>query len=88
MLPTTLVQLIDSEKLVAAMREAKLSTRSLAKRVGLSSARIGQLTAGTFPGMKVGEAAAIADAVGLDIADLWHFPDGEALIRLGLVRAV
>lgn len=88
MLPTTLVQLRDPDALVAAMRKADVSIRTLAKRVDLSSARIGQMTSGTGTGMQVGKAVAIAAALDVDVVDLWHFPDGEALIRLGLIRAV
>lgn len=88
MLPTTLVQLRDPDALVAAMRKANVSIRLLAKRVELSSARIGQLTSGAGVGMQVGKAVAIAAALDVDAADLWHFPDGEALIRLGFIRGV
>lgn len=88
MLPTTLVQLRDPDALVAIMKNAGVSIRVLAKRVDLSSARIGQMTSGTGTGMQVGKAVAIAAALDVDVDELFHFPDGEALIRLGLIRDI
>lgn len=88
MLPTTTVTLRDPAKLREAMDASKLSIRVLAARSHISPTRIAQLTRGEFQAINASSAVTIADALGLDVATLFHFPDGEALIRLGLIRAV
>lgn len=94
MLPTTTVQLRSAETFKAAMLKAQLSTRTLAKRAGCSPSRIGQLMVdrdpstpdGASAGIAVGLAAALAAALDVEIRDLFEFPDGEQLVRLGLIR--
>lgn len=88
MLPTTSLALRDPQKLRDAMDRAGQSTRSLARVAGCSPSRIGQLASGDFPATAATTAVAIATALDLDVTDLFSFPDGEALIRLGLIRGV
>lgn len=85
---TTTVILRDPTVLRAAMTDKSKSTRKLAVEVGCSPARIAQLAAGEFPAAKVEIAVAIATALDRKVADLFAFPDGEALISLGLIRQV
>lgn len=94
MLPTTTLQLRSPEAFRAAMTKAEVTTRSLAARAGCSRSRIGQLmldrdasiASGSSAGISVGTAAAIAAALDVDVSDLFEFPDGPELIRLGLIR--
>jgi transcriptional regulator with XRE-family HTH domain len=94
MLPTTTVQLRSPDAFRAAMTKAELSSRALAKRAGCSPSRIGQLmvdrdpsvAGGQSAGIGVGTAAAIAAALDVDLGDLFEFPDGAELVRLGLIR--
>lgn len=88
MLPTTSLTLPDPQKLRDAMDAAGKSTRSLAKVAGCSPARIAQLAAGEYPATAASTAVAIATALDVDVTELFTFPDGEALIRLGLIRGV
>lgn len=94
MLPTTTVQLRSGEKFRAAMKAANLSTRALAKAAGCSPSRIGQLMADRDPstpdggsaGLSIALAAAIAAELDVEVRDLFEFPDGDALVRLGLIQ--
>lgn len=94
MLPTTTVQLRSADLFRAAMEKAGLSSRALAKRAGCSPSRIGQLMVdrdpstpdGASAGLAVALAASIAAALDVEIRDLFEFPDGEQLVRLGLIR--
>lgn len=94
MLPTTTVQLRSGDAFRAAMDKAGLSSRALAKRAGCSPSRIGQLMVdrdpstpdGASAGLAVGLAAAIAAALDVDLPDLFEFPDGDQLVRLGLIQ--
>lgn len=88
MLPTTSLSLRDPQKLRDAMDAAGKSTRSLARVAGCSPARIAQLAAGEYPATAATTAVAISTALDVDVTDLFSFPDGEALIRLGLIRGV
>lgn len=96
MLPTTTVQLRSPEAFRSAMKAANLSTRTLAQRAGLSPSRIGQLmvdrdpsvASGSSAGLAVASAASIAAALDVEIRDLFEFPDGRELVRLGLIPAV
>lgn len=90
MLPSTTVSLRDTSgaAFAAAMKKAKHSTRSLAKIAGCSPARIAQLAAGEYTATALILATAIAAALDVDVKDLFEFPDGEALINLGLIRAI
>lgn len=88
MLPTTSLTLPDPQKLRDAMDRAGKSTRSLAAVARCSPARIAQLAAGEYPATAATTAVAIATALDVDVTDLFTFPDGEALIRLGLIRGV
>lgn len=88
MLPTTTVQLRDPDTLRAAMEKAGSSTRLLAKAANCSPSRIGQLVQGKDTGVAVGTATALAAALNVEVRDLFEFPDGDALIRLGLIRDV
>jgi lambda repressor-like predicted transcriptional regulator len=86
MLVTTSLTLRHPDRLRAAMDKAGKSTRGLAREAGLSPARIAQLAAGDYPATQANAAVAIAAALELPVAALFEFPDGEALIRLGLIR--
>lgn len=88
MLSTTFLTLSDPGKLRTRMDEVGLSNRKLAAQVGFSPARIAQLTAGQYQEAAAEPALAIAAALDVDVTDLWTFPDGEALVRLGLIRSV
>lgn len=88
MLSTTTLALKDADKLAAAMKDKGMSTRKLAKAAGCSPSRVQQLAAGVEPATQAAFAVAIATALDLDVTDLFSFPDGEALIRLGLIRTV
>lgn len=88
MLPTTSLSLKEPDRLRSAMEKAGKSTRRLAHDAGCSPARIAQLAAGDYPATAATTAVAIATALDVDVTDLFVFPDGEALIRLGLIRAV
>lgn len=88
MLNTTTLALTDPEKLTEAMKAAGLSGRKLGALVGLAPSRIAQLADGHYPATKATQAVAIAAALDVDVKDLFSFPDGEALIRLGLIRPV
>ena len=88
MLPTTTVQLKSPDQLRAAMEKAGSSTRSLSKAAGCSPSRIGQLIQGKDTGVAAGTAVALSGALGLETSDLFEFPDGDALIRLGLIRGI
>jgi len=93
MLPTTTLQLRSADEFRAAMTKAGVTTRSLAKQAGCSPSRIGQLmldrdpsiSTGSSAGISVSTAAAIAAALEAEVRDLFHFPDGPELIRLGLI---
>lgn len=87
-LATTTVQLTSPDALRAALEKAGSSTRLLAKAADCSPSRIGQLIQGKDTGVSVGTAVAIASALQLEVRDLFEFPDGDALIRLGLIRDV
>ena len=87
MLDTTTLALVSPEKLRAAMTKAEKSTRTLAADVGCSRARVQQLAAGQFPQTSAAIAVALCAALDVDVKDLFYFPDGEALVRLGLIRA-
>lgn len=86
MLATTTLQLIDPDKLRSNMESSGSSTRSLAKAAGCSPSRIGQLMLGKDSGVSAGTAVAIAGALELEVRELFAFPDGDALVRLGLIR--
>lgn len=94
MLPTTTVQLRSADTFKAAMDKAGLSSRALARRAGCSPSRIGQLMVNRDPstpdglsaGIAVGLAAALAAALDVDVRDLFEFPDGAELVRLGLIQ--
>lgn len=88
MLPTTTLTVRDPAKLKEAIASAGLSTRSLAKQADCSPARIAQLAAGQYPATAAGTAVAIAAALQVPVTDLFSFPDGETLVRLGLIRSV
>lgn len=88
MLPTTSLSLTEPDKLRDAMAAAGKSTRRLASEAGCSPARIAQLAAGDYPATAATTAVAIATALDVPVASLFSFPDGDALIRLGLIRAV
>lgn len=87
MLVTTSLTLSDPARLRAAMETAGKSTRGLAREAGLSASRVAQLAAGEYPATQANAAVAIAAALELPVASLFEFPDGEALIRLGLIRS-
>jgi transcriptional regulator with XRE-family HTH domain len=87
-LATTTLQLRSPDKLRAAMEKAGSSTRVLAKAADCSPSRIGQLIQGKDTGVSAGTAVAIAAALAVETRDLFEFPDGDALIRLGLIRDV
>lgn len=84
---TTTVQLRDpsGSRLREAMAAAGKSTRTLAEPAGVSSTRIHQLSQGQDPGCALPVATAIVAALDVPIGDLFYFPDGPALIRLGLI---
>lgn len=88
MLSTTTLTVINSNRLRAAMDAAGQTTRSLAKVAGCSPARIAQLAVGQFPATSAATAVAICSALDVEVRDLFAFPDGEALVRLGLIRSV
>lgn len=93
MLSTTTVQLRSAEKFRTAMTAAKLSTRTLAAEAGCSPSRIGQLMVDRDPstagggsaGLSVSTASAIAAALNTEVRELFTFPDGADLVRLGLI---
>lgn len=87
MLNTTTVR-VDHEALRAAMDAAGKSTRRVALEAGCAASRVAQLASGKDPGVAVATAVAIATAVDKDVNQLFSFPDGETLIRLGLIRPV
>ncbi len=84
---TTVVELRDPSALAAALAEAKLSPRKLAARIDVSSSRIHQLVTGQHQSIAVEKALAIAAELEREPAVLWTFPDGDQLIRLGLISA-
>lgn len=86
MLSTTTLQLKDPDSLRSAMEKAGSSTRVLARAAECSPSRIGQLIQGKDTGVAAGTAVSIAGALNLEVRDLFEFPDGDALIRLGLIR--
>lgn len=88
MMPTTTVQLTDAQKLRDAMEAAGKSSRALARAAEVSPARIQQLMSGRDLGIGASRAVAIATALDVDVVALFDFPDGESLIRLGLIRGV
>lgn len=83
--PTTTLKLISPEKLRARMDEVGSSTRKLAAASGASPARIAQLASGQYQSTAAATAVAIAQALDVEVASLFAFPDGEALVRLGLI---
>lgn len=88
MLSTTFLTLTDPGKLRTLMDAHSLSNRKLAAQVDFSPARIAQLTAGVYQEAAAEQALKIAAALDVDVTELWSFPDGEALVRLGLIRSV
>jgi transcriptional regulator with XRE-family HTH domain len=88
MLTTTTLMLIEHTKLREAMDAAGLSTRKLAAVSGCSPARVAQMAVGQFPSTSAITAVAMAAALDVEVRDLFTFPDGETLVRLGLIRSV
>jgi len=86
-LPTTTLALRTPDGLKKAMDKAGRSTRWLASAADCSPARIAQLATGQFPATAASTAVAIAAALEVDVVDLFEFPDGETLVRLGLIRS-
>lgn len=86
MLSTTTLALDDPDKLRSLMTSRGFTVRSLAKASGSSPARIGQLTTGRDQSIAAGTAVSIATALDVDVDQLFSFPDGEALVQLGLIR--
>lgn len=82
---TTSVRLKSPDDLKARIAAAGSSLRKLATQVNLSPGRIGQLTTGRDLGVRVPEAVAIAAALDVNVRDLFEFPDGEMLVKLGLI---
>jgi transcriptional regulator with XRE-family HTH domain len=85
-LPTTTLQLRSPGVLREAMDASSASTRSLAAAAACSPSRIGQLMQGKDVGVAAGTAVAIAAALNREVRDLFAFPDGDSLVRLGLIR--
>ena len=83
---TTSVRLKSPAQLSELIKKRGSSLRKLAAGVGLSPGRIGQLTTGKDLGVRVTEAVAIAAALDVDVADLFEFPDGALLVKLGLIQ--
>jgi transcriptional regulator with XRE-family HTH domain len=88
MLQTTMLVLRSGEELRKAMDAAGTSNRKLAAKAGIAPSRVGQLTSDENTSASVAIATSIAAALDVDVAQLWSFPDGEALIALGLIREV
>lgn len=87
MLNTTTVR-ADAVAIRAAMDAAGKSTRAVAREADCAPSRIAQLASGKDPGVAVATAVAIAAALDKNVNELFSFPDGETLIRLGLIRPV
>lgn len=88
MLETTSLALRSPDKFMAALKASSKSIRQVAREAECSPARIAQLSHGTHPAAQASTAVAIASALEVPVSDLFSFPDGEALIRLGLIREV
>ncbi len=93
MLTSTVLQLRSPEGFRAAMDTASLSVRKLSRLSGCSIARISQLStgrdsksaSGEVGGVTVEVATKLSAALDRDVSDLFDFPDGPALVRLGLI---
>lgn len=88
MLETTSLSLRSHERFMAALQASGKGIRGVAAEAGCSPARVAQLSHGVKPAAQASTAVAIASALEVDVTDLFEFPDGEALIRLGLIRCV
>lgn len=86
MLKTTILKLSSPRKLTAAMEKSGKSTRRIADEARVARSRVAQLARGHVPSATASTAVALADALDVPVADLFEFPDGEALVRLGLIR--
>jgi plasmid maintenance system antidote protein VapI len=82
-----MLYLRDAEAFRASIEKAGSSNRKLGLAVGISAGRISQLITGHSPAIAAPLAVAIAAELGASVSELFYFPDAEALVRLGLVRA-
>lgn len=85
MLSNTFLSLKDPEKLRERIAERGLSIRRFAAQVNVSFGRIAQMTNGQNLSTSADSAVSIAAALDVDVADLFEFPDAQALVRLGLI---
>jgi transcriptional regulator with XRE-family HTH domain len=84
---TTVLKVKDPDALRLAIAAANRTQTDVAKEVGISRARLAQLVGGhPSSSTPVPTALAIAAAVDRDATDLFVFPDGENLQRLGFIE--
>lgn len=88
MLESTSLALRSPEAFKRALQASGKSIRDVARDANCSRARVGQLSNGVHPAAQASTAIAISAALDVDVRDLFSFPDGEALIQLGLIRDV